>query len=172
VTGSGHTEYAPAAIQRLFDRLVATHPNHRLELGGIVGDASHTYGYHRARAVLPDTDYSVQLPRDRQGDPWAASALDVTPKDPIVMQRLTSRLARAVARRDPRLTRCVREFYGTLDGRNVYGYDLAEGRPQSSDASHLHHLHLSFYRDTTQRPRLLDGVAVVLAGTTQRGSGG
>lgn len=64
---------------------------------------------------------------------------------------------------DRRLSRVVREFYGTLDGTRVFGYDLARQQFTSSDTSHLWHVHLSFYRDTNQRPALLARVADVLA---------
>lgn len=156
------TEFAPAAIGALFDA-VRDALDFEVELGGILGDPAHTYGYHRARAVLPPDDYSVQLPRDRVGRPWAASALDITPVHSVDMMKLTSRLCRAVARADPRL-RPLREFYGTLDGRNVYGYDLHTRAPQKADDRHLWHLHLSFHRDVSCRAARLLPIAQVLAG--------
>lgn len=158
------TEYAPAAIRAVYDRLCELRPGVEWQLGGILGDAGHTYGYHRARAVLPADDYSVTLRRDRGGPEWAASALDITPPDTQHQKRLTRRLARAIRDRDPRLTAVVREVYGSVNGFEVWGWDLATGSPQTSDDSHLWHVHLSFYRDTTARPQLLRGVADVLAG--------
>jgi hypothetical protein len=117
-----------------------------LELSGIVGDQEHTYGYHRARAVLPSDDYSVQLADDRLGDAWAASALDITPAHRGGMVILTRRLLAAAKRRDPRVTRVVREFFGTVDGVNVTGFDVVSNRHSSADTSHLYHLHISFLR--------------------------
>lgn len=159
---AAHAEFAPAAIQAVFDKLAAVYP-FPLQLGGILGDPAHLGGYHRARAVLPADDYSVRLPRDQGGRPWAASALDITPTDPFHVQLMTHRLVRAVARVDPRV-RVLREFYGTLDGETVYGWDLPSSSRASSDTSHLWHLHLSFHRDVAcHRSRLLP-LAQVLAG--------
>src|SRR5690242_8588568 len=100
-------EYAPASIRAVYERLCELRPHVKWQLGGILGDAAHTYGYHRARAVLPEDDYSVILRRDRGGSDWAASALDITPPDAEHQQRLTRRLARAIGARDPRLTSVV-----------------------------------------------------------------
>lgn len=157
-----HSEFAPLAIERLFSDLSSALP-FIVNLGGILGDEAHTKGYHRARAVLPPDDYSVQLPRDRGGRPWAASAIDITPAASMHVITLTSRLRAAVDRADPRLGP-VREFYGTLDGRHVYGYDLAVDDEVTSDSSHLWHLHLSIYRDSASRPSLLRPLARILAG--------
>jgi hypothetical protein len=63
-------EYAPRSIQAVFERLVELRPRVPWVNSGIVGDSGHTYGYHRARAVLPADDYSVTLPTDT---PAAAS---------------------------------------------------------------------------------------------------
>jgi hypothetical protein len=72
-------EYAPAAVAGVFTRLQELRPRVHWTLAGIVGDAEHIYGYHRARAVLPTDDYSVQLAADQRGPDWAASALDIKP---------------------------------------------------------------------------------------------
>lgn len=135
-------EYAPSAIEWLGARIVAACGG---EVSGIIGDASHAYGYHRARNVLPATDYSVQLPADRLGDGWAASALDVTlPRDmmPVVTRRL---LDSARDHNDPRLDP-VREFYGTLDHTSVTGWDCVAYEPATSDRSHTWHVHISILR--------------------------
>lgn len=140
-----------------------------LELSGIVGDEAHTYGYHRARAVLPTDDYSVQLADDKLGNDWAASALDIKPAHPGGMVALTRRLLHAAGRGDPRVTRVVREFYGTVDGRNVTGMDVVMQRPVSADSSHLWHLHISFLRrfacDATALAPVADVLATPLART-------
>lgn len=156
------SEFAPAAIQSIFTRLqqIDSQP---IQLGGILGDSAHVYGYHRARAVLPDTDYSVTLPRDRGGRDWAASALDITPLHAVHVRTLTERLAAAVARGDERL-RPVREFFGTLDGSAVYGWDLHSQAASASDSSHLWHVHLSIHRDVACRTVRLLPIADVLAG--------
>lgn len=134
-----------------------------LELAGILGDQAHTYGYHRARAVLPADDYSVTLPADRLGNDWAASALDIKPAHPGGMVALTARLQHAVDRRDPRVIKVVREFYGTLNGRQVHGFDVDSLTAQVSDDSHLWHLHISFHREFSMSRKRLLPVADVLA---------
>lgn len=158
------SEYAPASIVKVFERLVELRPNVAWVCSGIVGDASHTYGYHRARAMLPPRDYSVVLPRDQGGPDWAAAALDITPPDATHQMRLTRRLARATRAKDPHLFRVVREWYGSLDGRHVAGYDLARDAVSLSDVSHLTHVHISFFRENLARPALLRPVADILAG--------
>jgi hypothetical protein len=157
-------EYAPAAVAGVFTRLEQLRPRVDWTLAGIVGDAEHVYGYHRARAVLPASDYSVQLWADRRGPDWAASALDIKPPDVAHQSRLTRRLRRATLSRDPRLCRVVREWYGSEDGLKVTGYDLATMMPATASVSHLWHIHISFLRAFVERPDLLDPVADVLAG--------
>lgn len=157
-------EYAPRSIHAVFDRLVTLRPKAGFQLGGILGDATHTYGYHRARAVLPPDDYSVELARDQSGPSWAASALDITPASSEHLQHLTRRMAAAIRNSDPRVTSCVREVAGTVNGVSVWAWDLARRSPTQFDQSHLWHMHISFYRDTTNRPGLLLAVADVLAG--------
>lgn len=158
------TEYAPFSVQNVFAQLVALRPHVDWTLSGIVGDQAHTYGYHRARAVLPPDDYSVVLRQDQRGPEWAAAALDIKPPDLEHQTRLSRRLMRASLSRDPRFVRVVREWYGSLDGVTVAGYDNNSGQRATSDDSHLWHIHLSFYRENLGRPQLLAPVAQVLAG--------
>lgn len=158
------SEYAPASIHAVFDRLCTLRPAVEWQLAGIVGDQAHHYGYHRARAVLPPDDYSVVLPADQEGPDWAAAALDIKPPDLEHQIRLTRRLLRATRQRDPRLTRAVREWYGSLDGVRVAGYDIPSMSPATSDDSHLWHVHISFFRRNLARPALLAPIAAILAG--------
>lgn len=158
-------EYAPAAIEGLYRAIKARIP--AAELSGILGDPSHTYGYHRARAKLPASDYSVQLRRDQLGDAWAASALDVKlPDGPdSTMTEVSWRLRHALRVKDPRV-RAIREFGGTLDGRVTYSRDAADDSDSFGtwDDSHLWHVHLSIYRKFATDPVALAHVAAVMAG--------
>jgi hypothetical protein len=45
-------EYAPAAVAGVFTRLEELRPRVHWTLAGIVGDAEHVYGYHRATSNL------------------------------------------------------------------------------------------------------------------------
>jgi hypothetical protein len=154
---------APQAIYSVFDDIQAAIPS--ANLGGIVGDVAHSFGYHLARNELPSTDYSVQYALDHEGDPGSASALDVD-LGPELMITVTNRLLRAAQERDPRLAG-VREFCGTTDGYNTHPFDLAtrqDGPLNSWDSSHLWHVHISFYRAYSENYDAIKGVASVIAG--------
>ena len=151
-------EYAPAAIRAVFDAL--TLPGK--QLSGILGDTAHTYGYHRGRDYVGPGDYSAELPPDLGGDGQAASALDVS-LPPDQMSLATQRLMAAVSTGDPR-TAAVREFYGTIDGRNVVGWDQWWGSAATSDETHLWHVHLSIYRQWCNDAAVLLPIADVMNG--------
>ena len=156
-------EYAPTVLVKLGKKIADSLPGG--QFSGVLGDASHVYGYHRARKVLPGSDYSVKLKRDREGDGWAASAVDVTFSQPISSQYIaTKRLMKAAKAKDPRL-RALREFFGSLDGSRVDGWDLAKHEPSTSDdQSHKWHLHLSVYRKYANDSAAVAGIASVIAG--------
>jgi hypothetical protein len=165
-------EYAPDAIQRLAHHIVRTVPG--AVLSGIVGDASHTYGYHRSRnwihagGQFGSGDYSVQLPQDRKGDGEAAAALDIS-LPPDMMKLVTHRLIHAMRHNDARVG-AVREVFGTVDGTHVTGWDrhnpdrTTDDTWTSSDDTHLWHVHLSFYRELATDPAALAPVVNVCAG--------
>ncbi|HIV59041.1 MAG TPA: hypothetical protein H9902_13910 [Candidatus Stackebrandtia faecavium] len=136
-------EYAPDALLWLADEIVKAIPS--AKMSGIVGDKNHVYGYHRSRNVLPADDYSVQTKPDKQGDGDAAAALDIS-LNAKWMKIITKRLMdSAKDQNDPRLN-YMREFFGTLDGSTVSGWDTYYGRAVSSDDSHLWHVHMSLLR--------------------------
>ncbi|WP_412540806.1 hypothetical protein R8Z50_34310 [Longispora sp. K20-0274] len=113
------------------------------------GDEEHTYGYHRSRNWIMvdgdgDDDYSVQHPLDQGGEGNWSAAVDIS-LAPDRMTAVTGRLLAAARAADPRLA-AVREFYGTVDGRTVTGWDSAYHRAVTADDTHLSHVHLSFYR--------------------------
>jgi len=155
-------EHAPDALVWLagqIDKMVPT-----AEISGIVGDRAHTYGYHRARNVLPSDDYSRQLAADRRGAGDVASALDMKYSAKwmkIVTQRL---IDSAEDPDDPRMEG-VREFYGTVNGTTVAGRshdgDYAWIHA-SSDDSHLWHVHISVLREyANNRDKMVDLLSVI-----------
>lgn len=150
--------YAPKAIQDLFDTVKARMPS--AQLGGIYGTKP---GYHNCRAALPSSDYSVQIPPDKEGDPQAGSALDITYGRAEDQHAASKRLLNA--KQDPR-TQCLREFFGSVDGVNVCGWDFYGGYPVSSDDSHLWHIHLSFRRKFATNGPMLQDLADVITGQT------
>lgn len=156
-------EYSPQAIYSLFNAIQAKIPS--AELSGIIGDQAHTYGYHRGAAYIPSGDYSRQFSDDRYAiDDQAASALDVG-LPPDQMRAVSTRLMHASLTGDPGLTQ-VREWYGTIDGQTVTGYDLPSGTLATSDPTHLFHIHMSFYRRYATNTAALAPIAAVFTGTT------
>ncbi|WP_051110402.1 peptidoglycan-binding domain-containing protein [Longispora albida] len=141
------------------------------EFSGIVGDRAHarTGGYHISREDQPGWNYSVQLPEDKRGASNWASAVDMS-MNAADMRLVTSRLlASAKDPHDPRLDP-VREFFGTLDGRTVTGWDCYHGRPSSSDTSHLWHVHVSFLRQHADNAAALAAVLDVILGKPATGA--
>jgi hypothetical protein len=153
------TEHAPAGITSLFNQIHAAIP--AAINGGIVGDQAHDYGYHRGRNYVSADDYSVQLPEDRQGDGEAACGLDLSWSDAQWQYTVSQRLLDAA--HDSRM-HPVREFYGSVDGVHVVGWDYTEGHSATSDDSHLWHVHLSILRQYSNDTAALSGVAAVITG--------
>ena len=137
-------------------------------LSGIVGDPDHMAegGYHVSREDQPSSgDYSIQLAEDREGPSNAASAVDMN-HSAAEMALVTRRLLNSAQdQNDPRLNYC-REFYGTLDGKNVTGWDTYYGSSRTSDRSHLWHIHLSFLRKYVNDPIAMAAVLSVIKGET------
>lgn len=137
--------------------------NDAATLSGIVGDLDHreSGGYHISREDQPASNYSVQLPEDRAGGSSWASAVDMS-MSAEQMKLVTGRLlASAKDETDLRLN-YVREFYGTLDGETVVGYDTYYGTPATSDDSHLWHVHISFLRAHADDPAAMAAVLSVI----------
>jgi hypothetical protein len=149
--------YEPKAIHAVYDAVKAKYP--RLKFGGIYANKP---GYHNSRAQNKPSDYSVQRADDKVGDKDAASALDLT-LPPAAMKTLTQRLIDATVKGDPRIRVC-REFFGTVDGKTVVGYDVRDKRKVTADDTHLWHIHVSFYRKFATDEAALQRVADVLLG--------
>lgn len=153
-------EYAPRALRWLGEQVVAALGG---EVAGIVGDPAHRYGYHRCRNALPKTDYSVLLREDKLGDGFAASGLDLK-LTPEMMKVVTRRLLDSARDlNDPRLD-AMREFYGTLDGETVTGYDCVFQVDATSDTSHLWHIHLSILREFSDSMPAMEKILAVIVG--------
>lgn len=157
---------APQAIYNLWYAIHREIP--QSQLGGILGDAAHFAhgGYHVPRQSCPSGDYSVQLAKDKLGKADCASALDVS-LPPDLMQACTRRLVAAAKAHDPRLA-AVREFCGTLDGKQTFPWQLTptdggEG-VGTWDDSHLWHIHLSILREYADDEAVLLPIADVFAG--------
>lgn len=118
---------------------------------GMVGDNHHLSGYHRSRNWLLQSryarvrDYSTTetLGNGTGGDGNAVSAMDITlPREHLIV----------VCRNLDRFVRMgqlekITEWYGNSDGDGkVDGYNNVANRIESSNPSHLWHLHMSFDR--------------------------
>jgi hypothetical protein len=160
--------------QAIWDLWLACHKEFgsRVELGGVYANKS---GYHNTRAAHFtkkakekgwDENYSVQLDLDKQGPSDKAAAIDLSFDSEADMRLYTSRLDEAFWARDSRLA-SVKEFYGTLDNKTVYGLGKKSrvGAPYktSADKSHLWHLHISFFRADVEHWDRIKGVYSVLA---------
>jgi hypothetical protein len=126
-------------------------------------------GFHSSvednQASWPN-NYSIREAINRRPPTNVGRAVDLTMSD-ADMITATRRLADAVKRGDPRLEG-VREFFGTLDGRTVYG--RARRGPDedwyevTADDSHLWHVHGSFFTIFAANWAVLSGFASILIG--------
>lgn len=147
--------YAPATIVELGALWVA-HGGTNL---GIVGNATHTYGYHLGQDRLPAGDYSAKTTRDLAGLSAAAAALDLGHADKTEL-RAFSRWLVTQAQQNAPGTSDLREILYSPDGAVVLRWDRERGyasapKPGEADSTHLWHTHLSFYRDSESRSKLV-----------------
>lgn len=142
-------------------------PNKAWRLGGIYANKK---GYHNtvtANQIRWPKNYSVILMLDLKGPVSKARAIDYTMTDEE-MKLATRRMREsALDPNDDRLA-CVREFYGTLDGTDVYGLiktDL-DGPWESStaDDTHLWHMHIGIFGEFVDNWPMLAGIISVLSG--------
>jgi hypothetical protein len=164
----------PEPMWDLWEACLAVIPGVRL--GGIYAAKS---GYHNtveANVRNWPGNYSIRLPLDVTNPTSKARALDLTMDDAQMKLRTGYLIRSANDSRDDRL-QYLREFYGTLDGRNVYGLIKdATGKTwrwSTSDSSHLWHIHLSIFTEFCDDPAIVAAVSSVLAGETwEQWSGG
>jgi len=146
-----------------------------VRLGGIYANKS---GYHNtvaANQVGWPGDYSTRLPLDLTDPRIKARAIDLTMNAQQMILRTGYLRDSAIHPDDDRLG-CVREFYGTLNGRDVFGRshntETSAWVTVTSDSSHLWHDHISFFTkycdDWAAAPGVygLEGVLSVLSGET------
>lgn len=158
----------PSRITSAIWRLWTQRPVSSWKLGGIYAGKP---GYHSSRQENQSKwpgNYSIRVALDQQGPSDKAAAIDYTMSD-AEMRLRTGYLAAAAERNDPRLA-AVREFYGTLNSRTVFGRikDSRTGpwRASTSDNSHLWHIHISIFRAYTNQWDELEPILSVLAGET------
>jgi hypothetical protein len=154
----------PDAVYSVFHHVKARVPSARYG-GAYVRKPGFHSSVEDNIASWPD-NYSIREAINRRDPRGVTRALDLTLSD-ADMRTLTKRLAAAVSRNDPRVA-CLREFYGTLDGRTVYGRlhlgPDTDWHPATADSSHLWHIHLSFFTPYADDWGALASVVSVLIG--------
>jgi hypothetical protein len=150
-------EYAPTELQWL-RTCAKAHWDLTDDDLGIKGNELHDYGRHRSHRWLLGhgraDDYSIQDPRDRSPDRDVLAALDISLPPDLLAEACAALLAASHARTLPPQ---IAEWFGTVDGVHVVGWDVIDNAPATSDTSHLFHLHLGFFRAFTN----LDHAAVL-----------
>lgn len=156
--------YAPEALKWLAAQVEQAIPS--AVLSGIVGDAAHGFGYHRAANEVPADDYSRVLPGDRNSDGIdvsAAAALDMS-MSALDMKIVTGRIRTSwLDTTDQRLD-YWREAIGTRDGINVLYMDLQTGEAGTADTSHLWHVHVGGLRINCNNMAAMKAMLSVITG--------
>lgn len=127
------------------------------------GTYANKPGYHNTRNNNPSGDYSEQLANDRLGSGDLCAAIDLT-MPAAQMKKYSARLLKSGRdMKDPR-GNYLREFYGTLNGRTVVGWDFQAVTSSSSDSSHLWHIHVSVLRRYAADAKAFDALYSILVG--------
>jgi hypothetical protein len=139
----------PARITDALWRLWTDRPNTSWRLGGIYADKRYYHNTVIANKLHWPGNYSIRFPLDLVNkNQDKARAIDVTMSD-SEMVKWTRRMKNAAE--NPKDTRlyAVREFYGTLDNKTVFGMikDSATGRWRyaTADKTHLWHGHMGIF---------------------------
>ncbi len=139
----------PAYITAEMWRLWESRPNKNWKLGGIYADKK---GYHNTVAANKrhwPGNYSIKLPLDLVPiNNTKARAIDTTKSTREMVKWTKNMRDSALDPQDNRLA-AVKEFYGTLDGKTVYGLSKdsidGEWREVTADTTHLWHGHTSIF---------------------------
>jgi len=139
-----------------------------VRLGGIYANKRCYHNTVNANRRNWPGAYCIRLPLDLRGPLDKARGIDLTMTSPEMRKR-TGYLRRAALHPEDNRLAAVREFYGTLDGRTVYGLIRnADGEwvSSTSDTSHLWHVHASIYTAYCAAWNALAPIVSVLDGVT------
>lgn len=142
-------EIVPPNLAKLVAQLRAHYNLGPLHVG-CKGSLTHQRGYHRSRAFLKNSPYSlhrtysVTAAVNRGGDDNWLSAIDLTLPKPQLLE--VSRRLDAAARAG-RIEKVVEWYGNTNDDSRVDGFDNISNVVSSSDISHLWHVHISIARN-------------------------
>src|SRR5688572_9430701 len=159
------TQFVP---QALHERVIVPLRN-RYGLGptaiGAPGDNNHLYGRHRSRnwcltsTYCTNRSYGTSNARDQGGDGNWYRAVDIG----ITGQPLYDACHRVDAAVRAGQLPGLAEWFGTFDGRTVVGW--YQGRPSSSDSSHLRHFHGGWWNESANDFAGMDLFFQVFTGT-------
>jgi peptidoglycan hydrolase-like protein with peptidoglycan-binding domain len=153
---------------RVWEETSAATPGVRF--GGIYAPKPYYHSSVEENLAKWAPNYSIRLWLDlNRGNRKFARAIDWT-MSTTEMKKRTGYLRRsALDRRDNRL-RAMREFYGTLDGKTVFGLskDDEDGpwNSATSDSSHLWHIHGAIFAAFVNDWAALEGIASAWSGET------
>ncbi len=122
---------------------------------GAPGDNFHLYGRHRSAAWAMKSAFSERRtygtvdPRDKLGNLNWYRAIDVGIKGEALYAACRRLDAMVRAGKVPGLA----EWFGSYDGKTVVGW--YEGKPSSSDDSHLWHLHIGLWNQFADDPETM-----------------
>lgn len=131
------------------------------------GDEHHLKGRHRSRAwcltsrFCTNRSYGTRDARDLAGNANWYRAVDIMLEGPPLWAACRRLDAAVRAGQLPGLA----EWFGTFDGKTVVGW--FEGRPGSSDTSHLTHLHAGFWTGSANDTATMDRLYGLITGTDE-----
>lgn len=161
-------EYEPPPLARHNARLRARYSLTKSQCGS-KGDNRHLKGRHRSynwctqSAYCTNPSYGTTAARDKRGPRDALRATDLGLSGPRLWDACR-RVDDAV--RAGRL-KGLAEWYGTFDGVTVVGW--SNGRPASSDRSHLTHGHFGYWNDSVEDEAFFDELFDVITGDDMAG---
>lgn len=156
-------EYEPAPLAAFNAKLRAFFGHSKSQTGS-KGDNKHLKGRHRSRnwdlysRYCTNRSYATTDPRDIRGPGDALRATDVGIQG-TALYAASIRLDAAV--RAGKLPG-IAEWFGTKDGQSVVGW--FEGHASTSDDSHLWHLHLGYWTESTLDPALFEALYPIITG--------
>jgi hypothetical protein len=138
-----------------------------VRLSGIYANKRCYHNTVKANQINYPGAYCVVLSLDLKGPLDKARAIDLTMSD-ANMRLYTKRLQLSCLNDKDNRLKGMREFFGTLDGVSVYGLshnsDTGKWVKVTSDASHLWHIHISFFTFYCNNLEQMNGVMSVLSG--------
>lgn len=141
------------------------------DAAGSKGDNRHLRGSHRSQEWIKHSRYCTNRSYTVQSGLTSAqlrhiAGFDFNPGSAAQMVAQSKRIIAAM--RAGQLDE-VLEFYGTVDGKTVTGWNNRENRYATSDSSHLWHWHISIDRRRCADRALMERILRIALGDTTTG---